>query len=40
MDPTGCSTWKVLSSPNVGLSKAEASALGGVETDILLHNFG
>jgi len=27
IDPTGNSTWKVLSSPNVGLSKAEAIIL-------------
>lgn len=34
MEPTGCSTWKVLSSPNVGLSKADVRGLGSIELDM------
>lgn len=34
IDPTGCSTWKELSSPNVGLSKAEAGALDSAGLDM------
>lgn len=35
IEPTGCSTWKELSSPNVGLSKAEVRGLGSMGADML-----
>ena len=36
IEPTGCSTWNELSSPNVGLSKAEVSGFGSIELGMLL----
>jgi hypothetical protein len=35
IEPTGCSTWKELSSPKVGLSKAEAGALESAGLDMV-----
>lgn len=35
-EPTGCSTWKELSSPNVGLSKADVGAFESAGLDMMI----